>query len=748
MRTIWKNVLWALCSVLCLAIAGCGDGPKEKVVGVWKSESPNMLNGLPEFLVIEAGKLGNGRGETIDIVIEDKDGKAVIRKAGLDQPLFIITVADDKSSITVDAQGGFGGTEKFVASSNKELQETFYPSPDKIIGLWKRAHTLDDTQYFSILELSKNSLTYNGQKEEIKIQSGNGEYRFTNSELLRGGWRLTEDGALRSGNALTGTATFTRSSPEEAKELLAAREKLPERIVGLWREEALSSLNQPGKFDAPVFHEITPTELVVTRGGQTSRQTIALTLTEKGIAITAPDGTVQTIVNMSDPDVITFSRPGSMFGPDATLIRVTEEQRDQTLTSHAAAGEAVIGVWKKQSGRDIPDHPFLVVTNNALSLSGKEEQITLTGKGSGILAQGEKNDFTLTPSDKGITLRGSSLSYAENGEYVRSSQEEMEQGLAELAALPDAIIGYWRSKRGNRDINNYIPLAITRESFSYGGKDYPITITPQRDGKFVLGDDTGKYADAAPQKDGSIYFTPTSVRGEAFVPATQAEYEALKSGKRIFPREFQGYWLGEKPRNNKIPTLFLREGDIVRNGFQEATQAIPDGESLTIVRADNHNYKIASVAFHGDANRINVRFERGSVSYKRVEREEFEAAYKLNFFVADLVWGNWITQAVGGRQDRPAALTFVKGDGSGWPVRIDAFGFSKKGAPDKALGGYFDINADGVVLIRTGNNLDMIYMEFELKDRNTLEVKSSFYNSSATFSRASAEQVLRLKSGQ
>ncbi len=745
--TVWKNLVWALGAVLCLVMAGCGDGPKEKVVGVWKSENVSGLYGLHEFLVIEAGKLGNGRGETLDIVIEEKDGKAVIRKAGMDQPLLIITVADDKSSITVDNMA-FGGSAKFVASSANELKETFFPSPDKIVGIWKRAHTLDDTEYFSILELSKNSLTYNGQEEAIEIQSGDGEYRFANSELLRGGWRLDGDGSLSSGNSLTGIAVFTKSSPEEAKELLAAREKLPERIAGLWREEGRSGLNQPGRFDTPAFYEITPTELAVTRNGATSRQPISLTLREKGIAITNPDGTVETIVNMRGADAITFSRPGSMFGPETTLVRVTAEQRDQALASHAAAGEAVVGVWKKESGRDVPDHPYLVVTESSLRLSGKEDKITLTGKGGGIQAKGEKDEYLLTPTDNGLTLRGSSLSYAENGNYLRSSREEMEQGLAELAALPDTITGYWRSKRGNRDINNYIPLAIARESFSYGGKDYSISITPQRDGKFILGDDSGKYADVAPQKDGSIYFTPTNVRGEAFVPVTQAEYEVLKAGKRIFPREFQGYWLGEKPRNNKIPTLFLRDGDIVRNGYQESMQAIPDGDSLTIVRADNHNYKIASVSPHGDANRINVRFERGSASYKRVEREEFEAAYKLNFFVADLVWGYWITQAVGGRQDRPAALIFTKGDASGWPVRVDAFGFSRKGTADKPLGGFFDINADGVVLIRGGERFDKIYMEFELKDRNTLEVKSSFHNGRATFTRASEEQALQIRGGQ
>lgn len=101
------------------ALSACSDGSKE-VIGAWKTAEPNRLTNKPKILLIDEKTLETDNVK-IDAVFEKKDGKILIRPAGVpDASGFIITVID-KDRIKVN-RGPLLGEDIYIRTTPEELQ--------------------------------------------------------------------------------------------------------------------------------------------------------------------------------------------------------------------------------------------------------------------------------------------------------------------------------------------------------------------------------------------------------------------------------------------------------------------------------------------------------------------------------------------------------------------------------------------------------------------------------------------------
>lgn len=103
-----------------LALAACGSDGSKEVVGAWKTEKPRGFTNKPRTLLIDEKTLKDDSFE-IDAVFERKDGKILIRKAGVEGSSGFIVTVIDKDKIKVD-RGPLMGEDIYVRTTPEDVQ--------------------------------------------------------------------------------------------------------------------------------------------------------------------------------------------------------------------------------------------------------------------------------------------------------------------------------------------------------------------------------------------------------------------------------------------------------------------------------------------------------------------------------------------------------------------------------------------------------------------------------------------------
>ena len=726
-----RKVLLPLISLAVLLLAGCGDSPKKKALGVWKLER-SMLSDVPVFIEItEAKMIQNGNADdALDIVIEEKDGRAVVRKAGTEDVYLLLSFADDK---TVTAESPFLGKQTLTPSSKEEMQSILFPSPERLVGYWTREVENHGLRYHDVYEFGKDFITRDGRRDAVEITSGMGAYRITGSDRIFSQGRLRDDDTLAFGNSITGGMTLKRTSREEAEKFSKERQELPDRVVGLWVAE--SSGRDAGRYDAPEFMEISRDAIVTSKGGEETRREGRLTLSDGLFALIAPDGEELLLLQQTDPDRLQAVTRGFGFSRLPSYRRAAARERDSAQAAYDAAGDAVLGIWRKENARsDVKTHPFLEITRETFRIRDKEEPVSrIYGKGDYIYVEtgdGSRPYRISVKSDEVINL--DSGDWQESGDYRKSAAGDRDAFMADRAAIPDRIIGHWRSVKGDEKSKNFVPLVIERERMSWAGASYAIEIRPKSETEFELVNPQGGgvYAKVTLQKNGTLFFDPDKYENRgAYDRSTAAEITAIMAGGVPLPAVYAGYWVSERQEgiNVKYSTLLVREGEIVRNGYAEPMRVVAGSYSPAVVRSDIANYQIAKFTLeydNRDSMRVSYQFG-GDVRYRRAEQEEYEKALASDRIDVEALYGEWFSEEIKRNAVPRAAIAFIKGGQGQWPVVLNSLGLVvKKDQPEQGvIPGIFDLTGKGVIILRGGEKLDSRLAEITILDDRTIKMK-------------------------
>lgn len=721
-----RCALW--CAIATLAVlAGCGDGPKKKVLGFWKTDR-SMLTDVPGFLEItETKMISNGQTDrAVDIVIEEKDGRAVIRKAGTDDTLMVVSFAEDK---TVTAESMFLGKQKLVPSSREEMQDTLYPSPEKLLGFWARRAGGEGSEYYDIFEIGKDRIRSGEVEEQVQITSGMGNYFFAGSQLLHDRGKLQNKDTLSFGNPLTGTVTLRRIDKATAEQYAAEKRRLVDAILGFWLSDG-----ERGKFDPPAYMEITPDAVVRHKDGGEERLTGRLSLSGGEYMIVSPEGQTLIKLERTGPDSIALARHSFSFGREPSFVRVTEEQLAEAVRAYEQLSELVLGQWRRTSGRDGVDaHPFLEVTPGNFRMHGKDEKVTrIYGQRDAVLVETEEANrsyrFTF-PKENIIHL--DSPVWQESGEYQRSQAEERDAFLGKQAALPDKVIGYWRSAQGDDQTQTFLPLFLSREELHWGGNRYAIQIVPKSEKSFELvnPESGGKYATVTLQDNGTLHFDPAQSNNRGrYDRSDRAEYDVLAAGKVPVALAFKGYWLAETQEGVSIryDALSLGDAEMVRNGNAEPVRAEVRGYNIRLFRSDLPNYEIAQIHFDFDKrDALRLSYFGGDVRYRRAGKEEYEKALTQCRIDLDSLFTDWVSERIERKAAPQAAVQFVKGKPGQWPVALNSMGLSvKNDEPQQGvLLGVFDLTNKGTIILRGGDKLTSRLADITIVDADTITMK-------------------------
>ena len=721
-----RSVVWMV--VLSLAVlAGCGDSPKKKVLGVWKA-GRSMLSDVPNFLEItETQVIVNGQKEqAVDIVIEEKDGRAVLRRAGTDDTLMVVSFAEDKTA-TVESM--FLGKQTLIPSTREEMQDTLNPSPEKLLGFWAREAGGEGAAYHDVIEIGKDFIRSGEIEEKVQISSGMGSYFFAGSETLRDRGKLQDKDTLFFGNPLTGTLTLRRVDRETAEKYAAEKARMVEGILGFWL-----SGEERGAFDPPAYMEITHDAVVRHRDGEEERLAGRLTLSGGEYMIVDAEGKTLIKLERTGPDSIGLARHSFSFGREPSFARASAEQIAEAKRAYDELSALVLGQWRRTSGRDgVDTHPFLEVTPERFHMHGKDEKVTrIYGRRDAVLVETEesKQPYRITFPKEGL-IRLDSPSWQESGEYRRSQAQERDTFLGGQAALPDKVTGYWRSVQGDEKTKNFLPLHLTRDTLTWGGGTYKIRIVPKNERSFELIDAAtdGKYATVTLQDNGTLHFDPAQFnqRGR-YDRSDKEEYEALAAGRTPLPLVYRGYWLAETQEGVAIrhDALLLGEAEIVRNGNPEPVRVDVHVYNIRLMRSDLPNYEIARIQFDYDKrDQLRLSYLVGDIRYRRVGKEEYETALAGCRIDLDSLFTDWVSERIDRKAVPQAAVQFVKGKPGQWPVALNSMGLSvKNDEPQQGvIPGVFDLTGKGTVILRGGDKLTSRLADIAIIDADTISLK-------------------------
>lgn len=223
----WGNIFMLLFATLLLT--GFGKSKVDLAQGVWRSEE--LDGGAYRYLEIGKDYISIEGKREEGLVLEEKEGVVIVRKAGVDDRIARIIFHDD-THITFEMP--FGGL-KCVRSSVEEMKKEFTPPVENIIGQYRS----EDGKL--IIQIAKDAVFKNGKKLDARLVSGNRQYYVLNGNKQEFAFVPRGKDSLRYEESVLATTTLTKIPDDEARQLLdqkvgeqqAARDMLS-KARGVW----------------------------------------------------------------------------------------------------------------------------------------------------------------------------------------------------------------------------------------------------------------------------------------------------------------------------------------------------------------------------------------------------------------------------------------------------------------------------------------------------------------------------------
>lgn len=367
--------LHLLLLIICIfALTAC-NSLTDKVMGTWQAE--DSQNGEPFFVTINKDSLVleyRDSPETIDIGIDEKDGKVVLRQAGTENVIAVFTVRDDKK---ITGSFMLFGEQTFVAISEKDKRAITHPTVQNFFGYWAQEVVTPSGSYHTTYKIEEASLMLNNtvvpatvtaQFGGLLVKTPTTEYTF----FIRNSSELSYHGQKLVKAKETELATF-------AKE----REKAAQSIIGVWKintEKQSSFSFKSEKYVAiPEFLEISADKVSYTQGVAEESLPVALDVGAQGFVFSSGKDTSFTAQYVDNELVTTglvirngvkLERP-SMFATRIHWIQSSAKEKDQQISAYKKLPEKMIGYWS----RVLPEKgqlEALNITADVLTFNGKE----------------------------------------------------------------------------------------------------------------------------------------------------------------------------------------------------------------------------------------------------------------------------------------------------------------------------------------------------------------------------------------
>lgn len=431
-----KALTPVLAVVLTAALAGCGKKNSEKVVGVWRTaEKRGHVHG---YIEIAKDRL-TADGAVTSIVLEDRDGKVAMRRAGGEEVIGIISVVDD-DNIMVE-MSGLGQGAAMVRSSPEAMRAALNPPVKNIIGMWRSEAESYGPGLRTVLEVTLDKVHLDGVAVAWGIDSRNGVYVARDSRGRNAGTLvLLENGKLQT-DLVKDAGDFVRSSHEEANLLRRARRDRMTGFFGFWQEVDPVIASRPIR-----FFELR--EKTVNDNGE--RKEAALSLTSGGLAIAVDGGDAVFSAVLQENGRLRVSR--GIFDSGAEFKRSTPEELDRLNNPKL---EDYVGCWLLE---DPASGGFRAVEigRDYLIRDRRKEPTLVGGRGVNALTLSRSRPIemplaTLSRVD-GDRIRIAYGSYdKEEYGYRQASREEYQKATAGLVNPLSVIIGFWKSEQPVED---------------------------------------------------------------------------------------------------------------------------------------------------------------------------------------------------------------------------------------------------------------------------------------------------------
>lgn len=425
-----------LVAALVVALAGCGKKNSEKVVGVWRTaEKRGHVHGYVEIakdkIVVE--------GRSTEVVLEDKDGKVSVRRAGSDEVIWVISVADD-NNIAMELTG-MGQSAAMIRSSPEAMQTALNPPVEKIIGVWRSEKDGYGPGLHPVLEVTLDQVHLDGEIVARGIGSRNGVYVARDAQGRNIGTLVLQDDGTLQTDLVKGVGDFIRSSHDEASRLRRAKREYIAGFYGFWQETDPVIASRPLRF-------LELREKSVDDNGMQSAA--AFSLTPKGLAVATGDGRAVMNAALLDNGRLRVSR--GLFDSGTEYVRSTPGELDKINNPKL---EDYVGCWLLE---DAATDGFRAVEigKDYLIRDRRREPAQVGGRGVNALTLSRTRPremplVTLSRvDDDHIRLTYGSYDKESYG-YRQATREEYQKAAADIVNPLSVIIGFWKSEKPVED---------------------------------------------------------------------------------------------------------------------------------------------------------------------------------------------------------------------------------------------------------------------------------------------------------
>lgn len=350
----WANVVILLVALPLLTGFIFSKSKVDIVQGFWKSEKPD--GGL--FRFVEIGKdyiTIEGKREE-GMLLEEKEGVVIVRKAGIEQGSARILIHDD-DHITFEI---WGMPLKLVRSSAGEMRDELSPPVKKIVGLYRNS----DGKI--VVRITEGLVSINNEPVAGKLVSGDRKYVVErgNRQVLTLSPR--GDGSLVYSENVLSSIVLTPIGEDEARQLAdqraeakSAAKTMLKNARGLW---AIKTSDRYGR-----WHVMEISEDSLSRKGKTTPIISDVIGGTPVLCLAAqPDRPILTLVSLSDDGkqlMVKESGGGFMaFSNDEAYERVT---RDEIRLRNEPQLSDLNGYWVLED-RAAPTYHLLAFQNGYL----------------------------------------------------------------------------------------------------------------------------------------------------------------------------------------------------------------------------------------------------------------------------------------------------------------------------------------------------------------------------------------------
>lgn len=509
---------------LALLLSGCGD-KTEKTIGHWKSQ--DSAGGWHTLL--EIAKNSMKMDETFsDTAMETKDDKVVVRKAGTDTVIAIITVVDD-NTLDVEVEGK---KTRYLKSSPEEHAKLIAASPkERVVGFWKTSSHISGQT--TVLEIGQDYLSDDGRERvplERKMKAG---ALFLDLGPNKDAPLVTflDDDHMEMASPWMGRNKYERLTPEAAAKILSPS---PELVMGYWvsGEDVLHITSDSFAFNG-------------------AASPVALSTGHKAVVGVDPSDSEKIVARIQVTESGTIALDAGPMAAKKEFTRAAPEDVQAKLDAYAKAVESVVGVWMsekvdqyKRGGRD-----FMVITMDSYTRNDRTAPSSIRPVAGGVeILNQEKYKGSLAS----IKLLGENRIETDSGGFMSEKVVFVKTSPENMQLLqnpqPANALGHWVSETGNAWLPNENALVVTESAINRNGRESGAffdasegeVLVKDVATKQVIARITFRDVDHFQFKDGY------SRDPKEYRRATKEEVEAVHNAYRAGLEGLYGFWLSEK----------------------------------------------------------------------------------------------------------------------------------------------------------------------------------------------------------